>query len=75
MVFRGGRRGRGRRGRGRGKEREGGSVVARRVSRGNYGRLTANQGGRGGLVIRILQSLWGDQMNSILTQQKSSFTS
>lgn len=59
MVFRGGRRGRGRRGRGRGKEREGGSVVARRVSRGNYGRLTANQGGRGGVVIRILQSLWG----------------
>lgn len=36
MVFRGERRGRG------------GSVVARRVSRGNYSRLTANRGGGGG---------------------------
>ena len=64
MVFRGGRRGRGDQ-----------SLLAEYQEGIIVDWLPIGGGGWGGVVIRILQSLWKDQMNFILTQQKSSFTS
>ena len=58
MVFRGGA--------------EGGSVVSNNILKGTSGHLLPMEGGGAFGVLRILQSLWEDQVNFIMTKPKSS---
>ena len=59
MVFRGG-------------GAEGGSVVSNKILKGTSGHLLPMEGGGVFGVLRILQSLWEDQVNFIMTKPKSS---
>ena len=49
-----------------------GSVVANRLSREDYKKLTASEGGGGGIIRVIKNHRAEDQVNIIVTQPKSS---
>ena len=51
---------------------EGGSVVSNKILKGTSGHLLPMEGGGVFGVLRILQSLWEDQINFIMTKPKSS---
>ena len=51
---------------------EGGSVVSNKILKGTSGHLLPMEGGGVFGVLRILQSLWEDQINFIMTKPKCS---